>query len=334
MKREISLPKIRVSISEKCQLKCSFCGGEDSKMENFQPEEIDRPISKDKLLTILEKYVQADGQYVQFTGGEPLLCNDIYDIVRSVSDMGGIPEINTNGISITKEKAKKLADSGLNVLKISIPSFRRDVYKELTAVDCLQKVLRNIKDIKGILPVRINMVAMKHVLDEYSLAIDTCRDLGVNQLLLLELLYYPHIPGARKFFDDSFVDIKKDLKDNIEKKLQGIFEEFNLFKDYQNKLYTCKSSVDGFEVYYKLADPVLRIAECYNCPHFCQEGIYELRLSTGGYLSFCNICNQFGHDLSSSDDLTSVDTIFTKYKEIFASAKISTFSDFLKVHRF
>lgn len=334
MKREMNLPKIRVSISEKCQLKCSFCGGEDSTMENFQPEELDRMMPKEKLLILLKKYIQAGGQYVQFTGGEPLLCKDIYDIVRDVKEMGGIPEINTNGISLTKEKAKKLADNGLNVLKVSIPSFRDDVYKKLTGVDCLQKVLRNIKEIKDIIPVRINMVAMKHVLDEYSLAIDTCRDLGVKQLLFLELLYYPHIPESKDFFTGSFVDIAKDLKPKIEEKIKGIFEEFDLFKDYKNKLYSCKSSIDGFEVYYKLADPVLRVAECYKCPHFCQEGIYELRLSTGGYLSFCNICNQFGHDLSKSDDLSRVDAIFAEYKKMFAGAETSTFADFLKAHSF
>lgn len=165
----------------------------------------------DDLIFLIHKYIEATGSYVQFTGGEPLLNRDIVKLVRITSKAGGIPEINTNGFSLTPEIAKQLQEGGINVLKVSIPSFNSNLYNEITGVNVLSRVFKNIRDTQKIINIRINMVAMKHTLSEIDFMIDTCRELGVKQLLLLELIYNPHLQGAKRFFREQYVDIKKEL---------------------------------------------------------------------------------------------------------------------------
>jgi len=94
-----------------------------------------------------------------------------------------------------------------------------------------------------------------------------------------------------------------------------------------------RSSEDGFEVYFKQANPVLRLPDCYKCEHFCQEGIYELRLSTGGYLNFCNSCNKFGVDISIQKNLDNIEMIFEKYQRFFYNGINSDFKEFVEFHR-
>ena len=331
--KAMKLPKLRVSVSNQCQLRCSFCGGEKLKMENFQPAYMSEMISTEELIFIIHKYIEATGLYVQFTGGEPLLNRDIVKLVRKTSEAGGFPEINTNGFSLNPEIATQLQESGLNVFKVSIPSFDPNLYKQITGVDGLSRVFKNIRDVKDIINIRINTVAMKHTLTETDLMIDTCREIGVKQLLLLELLYYPHLSGAKEFFREQYVDIKKVLRQLIERKLMTKFEEFQFFTEFKNPLFLARSSVDSFEVYFKQANPVLRLSDCYNCQHFCQEGIYELRLSTGGYLNFCNIPTKFGVDLSIQEILDNIERTYEEYRQLFSNGKDSYFEEFLEFHQ-
>lgn len=327
------LPKLRVSIIDKCQLKCVFCGGNDTHMENFQPIYMNKDkISYDQLIKIIKIYLKVGGKYVQFTGGEPLLYNRILDLTKEIVKLGGLPEINTNGIALTETVARKLSESGLHVIKISIPSFNKEKYKETTGVDCLEHVLNNIKTARQYLNVRINTVALQSHKDEIELAINTCRKLNVNQLLFLELLYYYDIKDDSKiFFKNEYVNILKEFAPIIEEKIHGKFKQFDFYTEYENSLHRCVSSVDGFEVYIKQANKTLRTRQCDTCSHFCQEGIYELRLSTGGYLSFCNVTNAYGFDVSQSNE-QEIEHILKGYLNTFSNGYIDQFETFLEKH--
>lgn len=328
------LPKLRVSIIDKCQLKCSFCGGTENKMENFQPEHMySKMLSTDRMLTIIKHYIDNGGTYVQFTGGEPLLRKDLEYIVEQTYKFGGIPEINTNGVALTREKALKLKEAGINIIKVSIPSFNAETYKKITGVDALDKVLKNIVNVLDIVDIRVNMVATRDSMKTIDKAINICRSLKIRELLILELLYYPHVVYGKKLFEEQYVDVMKEYGPAIEKINEATLEPFVFNNRFENTLHVCKSEKNKFAIYIKQANPVLRINECYKCPNFCQEGIYELRLSTGGYLSFCNISNGFGIDVSNVDD-DKISSIFADYKHTLAPARPSEFSEFVNKHEF
>lgn len=316
MSNKISLPKIRISISEACQLKCSFCGGNESKMENFQPCNL-KPLAKNELKDIILSYLANGGKYVQFTGGEPLLNKDLPDYIKLVQEAGGIPEVNTNGIALTKEKALQLKESGLKLIKVSIPSFEENEYKTITGVDTLGKVISNVSNALNYLSVRINVVATRDTMRNISSILDEVKKLGVNQVVLLEYLYYPHV-SSKEDFIKNHVDVIKEYGDVIKKlyPIHTIYTANNLFE-----MIDMFSNQEGnFTVCVKQARTVMRLPECYNCPSFCQEGAYELRLSTGGYLSFCNITNSFGK-LCSGRSFEELNKIFCEYQTILFNAK-------------
>lgn len=313
MPRFTRLPKLRVAITNKCQLRCSFCGGADYAMENFQPARLrDNPLSRARLLSIIAAYVEAGGKYVQFTGGEPLIARDIANVVRSVRSVGGIPEINSNGVALTPQKAAELADAGLGTLKVSIPSFVPNTYARVTGRDWLGRVLRNIDHATETLTIRINTVALRSQLSEIPAAIRTCREHGIHQLLYLELLhYYDESTASGDFYSREHV-ARGDLQALIGRELGGRFDSYGFYPEYENPLEFCESPTDGFQAFTKYATTSVRLSACGSCPVYCQEGVYELRLSTGGYLTVCNTVNSLGRDLSSvSDDFLLA--VFNRY---------------------
>ncbi|GEM_PF-2990393 len=305
------MPKIRVALTSICQLRCSFCGGNDNKMENFQPETQCKNLNINQLKKILKAYFDNGGKTVQFTGGEPLLYNKLEEIIRFVHEHNGIAEINTNGIALTQELTYKLKKAGLKIIKVSLPAFDKENYEKITGINAFETVIKNIIAAHKLIDIRINTVVSKK--NDFNILnwISVCKTCGVKQLLLLEYLYYPHVQSITDF-DKCYINIRKKYGDLLEKisDTDGEIIFDNIFEHIHQ--YSC----NDFDIFVKDSDKSLRINDCKRCSNFCQEGVYELRLSTGGYLSFCNIVNGNGTDCSKLNE-AQLDEIMKNYLKIF-----------------
>jgi molybdenum cofactor biosynthesis enzyme MoaA len=329
------LPKLRVTIIDKCQLKCVFCGGNGFPMENFQPDYMQGRLPFDILHRILKKYVDHGGLQIQFTGGEPLLHPNIAELIQCVIESGGIPEVNTNGVALTEKKVKELSEAGLTTIKVSIPTLDTNQFKCITGINALEKVLNNAKHAMKFLNVRITMVPIQSSLNSLLKSIEFFRHtLKVKQVTLLELLYYPHISSESKlFFTNEYVDLLASVAPQIETLLNSRFKKYHYLTKTEKNLYFIESPDDGFKVFIKQALRTLRSKECHSCNHFCQEGLYEMRLSLAGWLSACNIPNEYGVDLSKKDNLDMIDEHMKRFKKMFAHTTFCKFSEFFKHHK-
>ena len=293
-------------------------------MENFQPDTFQTLLSTEQLLTILQSYVENKGCSVQFTGGEPLLNPKIYYLIQEVKKMGAIPEVNTNGIALSEKVASRLKQSGLDLVKVSVPAFEKALYREITSVDALDKVLHNIHQAKEILDVRVNVVATKKIMQNLEDILECAQRYGIKQLLFLEYLYYPHVGTSSDFFD-NYVNIEEEYGSFLRTYFKHYerYPSSNCF-EWIDSYYNHKNE---FTVYIKQSYSVMRIPDCYKCKKFCQEGVYELRLSTGGYLNFCNTPNKFGADCSALAK-KNIDEIFRNFTQILSSADRCPNTDF------
>jgi len=119
---------LRVSVTDKCNLKCFYCRPEG--LEFFE---------KEKLLSFEEitKFVRALTKYglkkVRITGGEPLLRKDIHVLVRMLKGIDGIEDVSltTNGITLSRH-AEILKKSGLDRVNVSIDSLKPDLFYKMT----------------------------------------------------------------------------------------------------------------------------------------------------------------------------------------------------------
>ncbi len=88
-----------------CDMRCPFC-------HNFELVDMNAPAIMDdqELLRFLGGRVGLlDG--VAFTGGEPLLRNDLGDVIRKIRDMGFLIKLDTNGNH--PDRLKEFLDEGL-----------------------------------------------------------------------------------------------------------------------------------------------------------------------------------------------------------------------------
>ena len=290
------LPKFRVFISDVCQLNCKFCGGNQSSMESFQPYELNYKCNIEDIYQIIQAYANNGGKDVQLTGGEPLLNANIIQIVKTIIGMGIRVEINTNAIALTKEMATKLKEAGLKDIKVSLPAFDKEHYIEMTRHDYFEQVCKNIEIASQILNVRINTVATKESMQLLPKMFEFCKAMKIKNLAFLELCYYPELI-SKQYFMEQHVDFLTEHMPKLEALMHGTIQKVGTRKDFITPVYFIKDEEQDFCVSYKCAKPVYRCDECVNCKTFCQEGLYQLRLSKGGYLNFCNYESHLGIDL-------------------------------------
>jgi len=161
------LKKIEIALTFDCQCKCDKCAS--TRMINHaQPK-----LSKEQLKKIAYSCRALGVVKVNFSGGEPLLFKDIFEIIHFFRSQKLMVSINTNGLLLNKVMIRRLRDAGAKVLNISLDSPYRDEHDASRgSKGCFGKVmeaLQIIKETEGI-RAQISVVAVRKIL--YSERID------------------------------------------------------------------------------------------------------------------------------------------------------------------
>jgi cyclic pyranopterin phosphate synthase len=123
--------KLRVSLTDRCNLQCLYCMPEHPK---WLPRE--QILRRDELVRLVRLFVTGLGiREVRLTGGEPLLRRDAVEIVEALSELRplGLERIamTSNAVRLAPV-ARALRKAGLDDLNISIDSITPDRFHAMT----------------------------------------------------------------------------------------------------------------------------------------------------------------------------------------------------------
>jgi cyclic pyranopterin phosphate synthase len=161
---------LRVSLTDRCNFRCFYClpHGEPP----IAPK--DQMLSYEEIEYVCEIFVELGIEKIRLTGGEPMMRQDIEVIIGKLAKLKprGLIDLalTTNGYYLPN-RAQGLKDAGLNRITISLDSLKRDVFKQMTGVDVLERVLRGLEAAKkaGLQPIKINAVIVRgHNEDEVA----------------------------------------------------------------------------------------------------------------------------------------------------------------------
>jgi cyclic pyranopterin phosphate synthase len=117
---------------------------------------------------VAEAAVGCGIQSVRLTGGEPLLREDLVEIVSRLSRVAqGLDlSLTTNGF-LLGEMAAPLSEAGLKRVNVSLDSLRRETFSAVTGTDALDAVLAGLEAAKraGLSPIKVNVVVVRGVND-------------------------------------------------------------------------------------------------------------------------------------------------------------------------
>lgn len=159
------LRSLRISVTDRCNLRCRYCMPEDDyiwipREEILTFEEIDR---------LVEIFLGMGVQKLRLTGGEPLFRRNLPVLVKMLAARPGLHDLamTTNGVLLAKH-ARDLAEAGLDRVTVSLDTLRPERFKSLTRRDALDEVLEGIEAARtvGMTALKINTVVMRGFNDD------------------------------------------------------------------------------------------------------------------------------------------------------------------------
>ena len=151
---------LRVSVTDKCNLRCVYCMPETG-LAWLQRDEI---LSYEEIAELVRAAASVGVRSIRLTGGEPLVRRDLHRLVAALHAIDGIDDISlsTNALLLANQ-VEGLAAAGLRRVNVSLDSLRHDRFEAIARRPGLDAVMAGIDAAicAGLEPIKLNCVVMR-----------------------------------------------------------------------------------------------------------------------------------------------------------------------------
>ena len=288
---------VRISLTDRCNFDCIYCHNEGLGDTRGPMEPGDDEMSADDVVRFLEVVEGYGVDSVKFTGGEPMLRQDLAEIIERTPDSMEV-SMTTNG-TFLPGRAAELKAAGLDRVNVSQDALDPDDFAEVTKSGAYEQVLEGVKAAvdAGLDPVKLNMVVFTHTAGYVEEMVEHVAENEGLQLQLIE--YMPELTGRPEWNIDiqRVHDWLADIADRVEHREMHDRKRYFVGAD--------ENGAGGGMV--EIVDPVENEAFCANCG--------RVRVTHEGYLKGCLNRND---DLRSMGEMTRADIAET-FKAVVAN---------------
>ncbi|HJW04386.1 MAG TPA: pyrroloquinoline quinone biosynthesis protein PqqE [Azospira sp.] len=177
---------LSLEITYRCPLKCSWCNNpldfEDYTSRELSTEEWKRVLREARALGTLQ---------LGFTGGEPLLRDDLEELVAYAVELGFYTNLITSGIGLTEERLVALKKAGLRQIQLSLQATRPDLTDALVGARAHAMKLDVARRVKAHgFPMVLNMPIFRQNIDEIGAMAEFAGELGIEYVEFANIQYY------------------------------------------------------------------------------------------------------------------------------------------------
>jgi radical SAM protein with 4Fe4S-binding SPASM domain len=199
--------------TNRCNLNCLHCHQNSGKAD-------ERELRTEEAFSIIDKLGKAGLSILTFSGGEPLLRPDIFDVIKRADDVGIFCTIASNGTLMRKRVVQKLKNVGIRRVEIGLDGCTAETHDFLRntpgSFEATLQGIRNCVEV-GFDEICATMTLHKKNIAELRGTIDLAEKLGVNRFYLNRL-----IPAGR---GEDVIDLDVTKSQKIEA-LDCIYQKF------------------------------------------------------------------------------------------------------------
>ena len=137
-----------IDVTNRCNLTCPVCFANAAAAGYVYEPTQEQVVG---MLENLRATKPVPATALQFSGGEPTIRNDLFDLIRKAKELGfRHVEVNTNGLRISRsvEYAKELKAAGASTVYLQFDGLTPDVYKFIRGVDLLETKMKAIQNMR------------------------------------------------------------------------------------------------------------------------------------------------------------------------------------------
>lgn len=225
------------NFTSKCNLKCKHCYADAGKKR--------AELSTDDAFMVVEKLsevAQIGLPALSFSGGEPLLREDLFEVAAYANKKIPYLSIATNGTLLTKDNVRRLKDVGIDYVEISLDGATKEVHESFRGVKgCFERTMRGIRNSldEGI-ETCIATTFQQHNKSQFKQLINLVDELGIM------FMHFNYIPTGRAK-DHIMLDLTPEDRFTILETLgRKIIDLFIEAKEERKKIGKAKTRVDRF----------------------------------------------------------------------------------------
>ena len=172
-------------LTYRCPLHCVFC------YNPVQLKQASSELTTAEWVEVMRQARQLGAAQLGFSGGEPLVRDDLEELVQEAHRLGYYTNLITSGVGLTPARAQRLKDAGLDHVQLSFQDSTRELNDFLShtkTFELKKKVAQTIKAHDW--PMVMNCVLHRHNLPHVGQIIEMALDLGAEYLELANVQYY------------------------------------------------------------------------------------------------------------------------------------------------
>jgi cyclic pyranopterin phosphate synthase len=157
------LDYLRLSVTDRCNLRCIYCMGEEG-VDWKPPEEM---LSFEELERLCVIFAELGIKKLKITGGEPLVKKGVIPFIKRAAKIRGIEDVTltTNGV-LLENCLDSLIEAGVSSVNISLDTLDRATFRQISGRDEFARTYASIKAaLKKNIRIKINMVPLKGLND-------------------------------------------------------------------------------------------------------------------------------------------------------------------------
>jgi pyrroloquinoline quinone biosynthesis protein E len=216
-------------LTYRCPLHCPYCSNplRPAEAVELDTEEWQRVVHEAAALGVLQ---------IGYSGGEPLRRKDLELLVQSARQAGLYTNLITSGLGLSRSRAARLLDSGLDNVQISFQAAEEDLADRIAGVrNGHTEKLRAVEIIKETgLALSLNVVLHRLNIDRIDCLIALAEKLGATRLELANVQYYGWAYRNRSSLIPTRhqVEAAARIASSARKRLRGTMEILYVLPDY------------------------------------------------------------------------------------------------------
>ncbi|UPT70118.1 MAG: GTP 3',8-cyclase MoaA [Flavobacterium sp. JAD_PAG50586_2] len=261
---------LRISITEHCNLRCTYCMPEDGIVLTPKPH----LMTADEIISISETFVNLGVTKIRLTGGEPLVRKDAKDIILRLGKLNVNLSITTNGI-LVPDFIEVFKEAGIKTINISIDSLVKEKFNAVTRRNYLDIVRKNIDLLlREKFNVKLNIVLIKSFNNNEIIDF-----INLTKNKNVQVRFIEFMPFSGNQWDKSKLVSYAEIMEIVESEFK--FTDIERLQDASNdtaKNYKIRGHIGSFAIISSVTNPF-----CSTCN--------RIRLTADGKLKNCLFSN-------------------------------------------
>ncbi len=225
-------------ITNECNLACLHCIEESGPGKAFKDE-----LSTEEAFAVIDHLIAAEVPYVSFSGGEPMVRPDFFEMVERITKGGVGLKIETNGHYLTQESCRRLKSLNVKAVQVSLDGASTASFNKMRVHGRFEAALEGIGHLReAAIPIEINFVPARFNIHEIAQAVDLSFKSGAYSFYTGKIMYTGnavrtwHITAPDEADYPKFFETLRAKTKEYEGRMRVYFHEMGLLEELRYRL--------------------------------------------------------------------------------------------------